>query len=134
MKKGLFDLILYVFSFVFVMMFFPSIKLPSDFLYSVVVFLAVGIGIMVSKPLLNFLTVKGVFLTRLIAVTLILFGVFFVLETFLPGFLVEKLVFKETDLGWLSLKSFEFDKIGVMVLVSFFTAFVSSVVKLLQEN
>lgn len=134
MKKGLFDLILYVFSFVFVMMFFPSIKLPSDFLYSVVVFLAVGIGIMVSKPLLNFLTVKGVFLTRLIAVTLILFGVFFVLETFLPGFLVEKLVFKETDLGWLSLKSFEFDKIGVMVLVSFFTAFVSSVVKLLKEN
>jgi len=116
------------------MMFFPSVKLPSDLLYSVVVFLAVGIGIMLSKPLLNFLTVKGVFLTRLIAVTLILFGVFFVLETFLPGFLIERLVFKETDLGWLSLKSFEFDKIGVMVLVSFFTAFVSSVVKLLQEN
>ncbi len=134
MKKGLFDLILYIFSFVFVMMFFPSVKLPSDLLYSVVVFLAVGIGIMLSKPLLNFLTVKGVFLTRLIAVTLILFGVFFVLETFLPGFLIERLVFKETDLGWLSLKSFEFDKIGVMVLVSFFTAFVSSVVKLLQEN
>ncbi len=134
MKKVIFDLILYVFSFVFVLLFFSSLSLPSDPVYLVSALLVVGIGVSLSKHILTFLTVKVVFLTRLIAVTLILFGVFFALETFLPGFLVEKLVFEETDLGWLSLKSFEFDRIGVMVLISFFTAFVSSLVKLLQEN
>jgi hypothetical protein len=134
MKKGLFDLILYMFTFVFVMMFFPSVKLPTDSVYLFSALLLVGIGIMFSKYLLTFLTVKVVFLTRLIAITLILFGVIFALETFLPGFVVDKLVFSETDLGFLSLKTFEFDKIGVVVLLSFCTAFVSSIVKLLQES
>jgi len=134
MKKGLFDLILYIFSFVFVMLFFPSVKLPSDVAYLSSALILIGLGVMLSKPLLTFLTVKAVFLTRLIAVTLILFGVIFALETFLPGFFVEKLVFTETDLGFLSLKSFEFDKIGTIVMLSFLTAFVSSIVKLLQES
>jgi len=133
MKKGLFDLILYIFSFVFVMLFFHSVQLPSDLIYLSSVLILVGAGIALSKPLLTFLTVKVVFLTRLLAITLILFGVFLALETFLPGFLVDNLVFQETDWGWISLKSFEFDKIGTMVLLSFSTAFVSSVVKLLQE-
>ncbi len=133
MKKGLFDLVLYIFSFVFVMLFFPSVQLPSDLIYLFSVLILVGVSIVLSKPLLVFLTVKVVFLTRLLAITLILFGVFFALETFLPGFLVDNLVFQETDLGWLSLKSFEFDKIGTMVLLSLSTAFVSSLVKLLQE-
>ena len=133
MKKGLFDIILYIFSFVFVMLFFPSVQLPSDPIYLFATLILVGAGVALSKHVLVFLTVKVVFLTRLLAITLILFGVFFALETFLPGFLVDKLVFQETDLGWLSLKSFEFDKIGTMVLLSFSTAFVSSLVKLLQE-
>ncbi len=133
MKKGLFDLILYVFSFVFVMLFFTSVKLPTDTIYLASSLLFIGVGVMLTKPLLTFLTVKAVFLTRLLATTLVLFGVIFALETFVPGFLIERLVFKETDLGLLSLKSFEFDKIGVVVLLSLCTAFVSSLVKLLQE-
>jgi hypothetical protein len=56
------------------------------------------------------------------------------LQIFLPGFLVGNMIFEETEWGFLSLKAFEFDKIGVMALLSFFTAFVSSLVKLLQEN
>jgi hypothetical protein len=133
MKKGIFDLVLYTLSFVFVLLFFPSVKLPPDSIYLMTFLFVVGLGVLLSKPLLTFLTVKVVFLTRLIAITLILFGLFFALETFLPGFLIENMVFQETDWGWLSLKSFEFDKIGVMVLLSLSTAFVSSVVKLLQE-
>ncbi len=134
MKKGFFDLVLYTFSFVFVMLFFPSVKLPEDSIYLFSVLFFVGLGMVLAKPLLTFLTVKVVFLTRLVAVTLILLGVFFALETFIPGFLVDNMIFQETDWGWLSLKSFEFDKIGVMVLLSFSTAFVSSIVKLLQET
>ncbi len=133
MRKGLFDLILYIFSFVFVLLFFPSVKLPSESAYLFLSLIIVGLGIMFSKSLLVFLTVKVVFLTRFLAITLILFGIVFALETFLPGFFVEKLVLEETDLGLLSLKSFEFDKIGVVVLLSLSTALVSSLVKLLQE-
>jgi hypothetical protein len=133
MKKGIFDLVLYTLSFVFVLLFFPSVNLPPDSIYLMTFLFLVGFGVLLSKPLLTFLTVRVVFLTRLIAITLILFGLFFALETFLPGFLIENMVFQETDWGWLSLKSFEFDKIGVMVLLSLSTAFVSSVVKLLQE-
>jgi hypothetical protein len=134
MKKGLSDLILYIFSFVFVLLFVPAVKLPGDFLYLVLVLLVVGFGVLLAKPLLTFLTVKVVFLTRFVAITLIILGALFALETFVPGFLIEKLFFAGTDLSWLSLKSFEFDKIGVMVLVSLSTALVSSIVKLLQEN
>jgi hypothetical protein len=133
MRKGLFDLILYIFSFVFVLLFFPSVKLPSESAYLFLSLIIVGLGIMFSKSLLVFLTVKVVFLTRFLAITLILFGIVFALETFLPGLFVEKLVLEETDLGLLSLKSFEFDKIGVVVLLSLSTALVSSLVKLLQE-
>lgn len=134
MKKGVFDLVLYIFSFVFVLLFFSNVKLPEDIVYLASTLLVVGLGVVLAKPILNFLTVKVVFLTRLVAVTLILLGVFYALETFMPGFFVENLVFQETDWGWLSLKSFEFDKIGGMVLLSFVTALVSSLVKLLQES
>ncbi len=134
MKKGFFDLVLYTFSFVFVLLFFESVSLPSDPLYLFSSLIVIGLGIVFSKPLLNFLTVKVVFLTRLIAMTLISLVVFFLLETFVPGFFIENMVLKETEFGFLSLKSFEFDKIGVMVLLSLSTAFVSSLVKFLQEE
>ncbi len=134
MKKGVFDLVLYILSFVFVLLFFSNVILPDDFVYLTSTLLVIGLGVVMAKPILNFLTVKVVFLTRLVASTLILLGVFYALETFMPGFFVESLVFQETDLGWLSLKSFEFDKIGGMVLLSFATSLVSSLVKLLQES
>lgn len=85
-----------------------------------------------SKPILIFLTVKVVFITRMIAIILLVMGTLYVLDTFIPGFYVTNFIFKGYDLSIVSLKSFEFDKIGTMALLSVFTGFVSSFVKLLQ--
>jgi len=134
MKKWLFEIILYIFSFVFVSAVFQPLKLPEDVAYLALILVFVGLSMMLSKSLLVFLTVKVVFLTRLIAIFLILFFAFYILEMFVPGFYIESMTLQETDLGWLSLKSFEFDKMSVMAILSFCTALLASLVKLLDES
>ncbi len=133
MKKFIFELMLYIFCFVFVDLFFVAVNLPEDPLYLLLTLFTVGLGMILSKKILVFLTVKVVFLTRLLSIFLILFGVIYALEYFLPGFQVETIMVKEAELSWISLKSFEFDKISVIALVSFCTALLSSLIKLLDE-
>lgn len=133
MKKWLYEILMYIFCFVFINLFFISLELPVDIYYLLITLFLVGFGMFFSKHLLVFLTVKVVFLTRLVAMFLILFVVFYALEMFVPGFIISEMVVQEADLSWVSLKSFEFDKISVIALLSFFTALLSSLVKLLEE-
>jgi hypothetical protein len=134
MKKWFFEIILYIFSFVFVSTVFQPLKLPEDVGYLILTLVFVGLSMMLSKSLLVFLTVKVVFFTRLFAIFLILFMVFYVLEMFVPGFQIGTMSLQEADLGWLSLKSFEFDKMSVIAVLSFSTALLASLVKLLDES
>ena len=134
MKNWIFEFILYIFSFAFVDLVFDSLVLPEDSVYLFLTILVVGLAMMLAKPMLTFLTVKVTFLTRLLAIFLLIFAVFYLLELFVPGFQIELMVVPEVEYSWVSIKSFEFDKITVMALLSFLIAFLSSLVKFLDES
>lgn len=134
MRKTVYEFIVYVGCFSLLSLFFFAVDLPDEVVPLLLVLIAVGVGLVFAKYLLEFLTVKVVFLTRLLAMGLILFGIFYIFYMFLPGFDISSILVSETDWGWVSIKEFEFDKISSMALLSFCTALLSSLVKLLEES
>ncbi|GEM_PF-2610191 len=134
MKKTIYEFIIYVFCFSFVGLFFQALDLPDEIIPLALVLLIVGFGMVFSKHLLKFLTVKVVFLTRLLAVFLIVFGIFYIFYMFLPGFDIDPIVVQEVNWDWVSIKEFEFDKISSIAVLAFVVALLSSLVKLLEES
>ena len=88
-------------------------------MFATVIILA--LTLMVSSPLLHFLTIKVKFPTFFLMSSILLVGVMFLLKTFMTDY-----TFEQTDIGTLQINSFEVTSlisiIGFSVVTSLFAA------------
>jgi len=93
-------------------------------MFTTIIILA--LTLMVSPPLLNFLTIKSKFPTFFLMSTILLIGVMFLLKTFMTDFYIETYTFEQTNIGTLQINSFEVTSlisiIGFSVVTSLFAA------------
>jgi hypothetical protein len=68
--------------------------------------LILALTVLISEPLLKFLTIKVNFLTMFLMSSLLLIGVFFLLKLFMTGFYINEYTFKEISIGTLNISSF----------------------------
>lgn len=112
--------------FVVIKLFERGIIFPSGGIYMFATILILTLTLMVSSPLLHFLTIKSKFPTFFLMSSLLLVGVMFLLKTFMTDFYIETYTFGQTDIGTLQINSFEVTSlisiIGFSVVTSLFAA------------
>ncbi len=119
--------------FVVMKIFEEGIIFPSGNIYMFATIIILALTLMVSPPLLHFLTIKSKFPTFFLMSFLLLVGVMYLLKTFMPDFYIETYVFEQTDIGSLQINSFEVTSlisiIGFSVVTSLFAALYRSLDK-----
>jgi hypothetical protein len=135
MKETLKSLLVYALIVYFVFSLFEQgIILPDSPSYLVLTVLVLSFTIMISCPLLSFLTVKCKFPTFFLMTTLLLVGIMYVLNLFMVGFFIEVYMFDGLDLGNMQVEAFEVIPIITMIAFSLVCSFVCSVYRELDSS
>lgn len=135
MKEVLRSLFVYSLILFFVFSFFSeSFILPGSASYLVLTVLILSFTVMISCPLLEFLTIKCNFLTFFLMTTLLLVGIIYLLKLFMVGFFIESYVFEGLNLGGLQISEFEVTPIISIVFFSVFSSFLCSVYRALESS
>ena len=135
MKEVLRSLFVYSLILFFVFSFFSeSFILPESTSYLVLTVLILGFTVMISCPLLEFLTIKCNFLTFFLMTTLLLVGIIYLLKLFMVGFFIESYMFGGLNLGGVQISEFEVTPIISIVFFSVFSSFLCSVYRALDSS
>jgi hypothetical protein len=126
-KRFLFDLLLNMIIFSFVVVLTRSVVLPIDTIYLLISLLVVGAAALMYDPILRFLTVKKNFLTQWVVVSVFVFLAVYLLNSLMPMFTVQGFATKSEFLQ-LSLS-------GTMTIafVSVFMGLLSSIFGVLKD-
>ncbi|MCD4756133.1 hypothetical protein K8R20_00750 [bacterium] len=82
---------------------------------------------MITKPFLDFLTIKVNFITYFLLSSLLLVGIFFLLEIFMTGFFINTVTFEGINLDFLQINGFEVIPMITILIISTFSSFLSTI-------
>ncbi len=134
MKKFFRLLLQYILATYFVITIFKGVQLPSNYIYLIASLIAVSLSAFLSSTILNFLTIKENFITSLIMTTLLSFGVFFVLQEFMPGIKLIDYTFEGINSGKLLIHSFVVTPIISMGILGLTFSFLASLIKAFEKS
>ncbi len=134
MKKFFRLLLQYMLATYFVITIFKGVQLPSNYIYLIASLIAVSLSAFLSSTILNFLTIKENFITSLIMTTLLSFGVFFVLQEFMPGIKLIDYTFEGINSGKLLIHSFVVTPIISMGILGLTFSFLASLIKAFEKS
>lgn len=135
MKETIKSLLVYALIVYFVFsLFSQGITLPENPSYIALTILVLSFTIMISYPLLSFLTVKCKFPTFFLMTTLLLVGITYVLKLFMVGFFIETYTFEGLDLGNIQIAVFEVIPIISIVAFSLACSFLCSLFRELDHK
>lgn len=118
MRKTVYSILLYILVFSFTMSFFNGVSLPVDPIYWVATAITFAAVVMLHRPVLRFLTVKINFVTFLLSASLLSIGAFYILELFMPEFMVEASTFSGFNAGTVTVSAFEFTRLTTIIVSS----------------
>lgn len=134
MKQFIKSLFVYFFILYFVIgLFNKGIVLPTTSLYLVITLLILTFTVVISGPLLKFLTVKSNLFTHLIMSSILLIGVFFLLKIFMTGLYINTYVFTGVTWGTLEIASFTVSPTVSIIAVSIVSSLICSIYKELDS-
>lgn len=110
-----------------------GIIFPSGGVYMFATIFLLALTLMVSTPLLHFLTIKSKFPTFFLMSSILLVGVMFLLKTFMTDFYVETYTFEQTDIGTLQINSFVVTPLISIIGFSVITSLFASIYKSLDN-
>lgn len=134
MEKFFRNLIQYMLSAYFVITILKGITIPTNVIYLVSTLVLLSLTVFISSKVLKFLTIKLNFITRLLMTSILSFGVFYILQEFMPGFKIEEYVFQGLNSGQIVIHTFNVTTTLTMIFGSILFSFISSVLQSLEKN
>ena len=134
MEKFFRNLIQYMLSAYFVITILKGITIPTNVIYLVSTLVLLSLTVFISSKVLKFLTIKLNFITRLLMTSILSFGVFYILQEFMPGFKIEEYIFEGLNSGQIVIHTFNVTTTLTMVFGSVLFSFISSVLQSLEKN
>lgn len=119
--------------FVVMQIFERGILFPSGGIYMFMTIFVLALTLMISTPLLHFLTIKSKFPTFFLMSSILLVGVMFLLKTFMTDFYIETYTFEQTDIGTLQINSFIVTPLISIIGFSVITSLFASIYKSLDN-
>ncbi len=111
-----------------------GIQMPESILYITASLVILSLGMLLVSPFLKFLTVKENFITTMIMSTLILIGMFFLLDTFMIDFHIQNYTFEAINMGSLTINSFEVIPLITIGSASLAISFLGSLLFVLEKS
>ncbi|MDD4382097.1 MAG: hypothetical protein PHE21_02005 [Candidatus Dojkabacteria bacterium] len=111
-----------------------GIVLPSFGIYLVATVILLSLTLMVSTPLLNFLTVKAKFLTYFLMSSILMIGVLFLLKSLMTDFYINEYLFEGINIGTLEIKSFTVSPVVTICSYSIVTSLIASIYRELDKT
>lgn len=113
---------------------FNGVTLPEDMFYLVAAYGGLSLALMLHSNMLTFLTVRKVFITKLMSMFIILglFLIFF--DMVMPGFVVTGFEIKSFSSGFLTIEQYTVDKYATIALISVTAAAIASALDYLKEE
>jgi len=134
MKQFIKSLFVYFFILYFVIgLFNKGIVLPTTSLYLVITLLILTFTVVISGPLLKFLTVKSNLFTHFLMSGILLIGVFFLLKIFMTGLYINPYIFNGINWGTLEIASFSVTPTVTIISVALISALICSIYKELDS-
>jgi len=134
MKQFIKSLFVYFFILYFVLgLFKEGITLPTIPLYLVGTLLILTFTVIISGPLLKFLTIKSNLATYFLMSSLLLVGVFFLLKTFMTGLYINTYTFAGINWGSLEVASFTVTPTVTIIAISLISSLICSIYKELDS-
>lgn len=134
MKEYLKNLLLFLLIFFFTTSVFKGIQMPTITLYYIATLFILSTTVMISKPFLNFLTIKVNFLTYLLLSSILLVGVFFLLKIFMTDFNIETVMFGGIRWDFLQINEFEMSPILTILLSSISSSLICTIFNTLEKR
>ena len=134
MEKFFRNLIQYMLSAYFVITILKGITIPTNVIYLVSTLVLLSLTVFISSKVLKFLTIKLNFITILLMTSILSFGVFYILQEFMPGFKIEEYVFQGLNSGQIVIHTFNVTTTLTMIFGSILFSFISSVLQSLEKN
>ncbi len=134
MKKFFRLLLQYMLATYFVITIFKGVTIPTNSIYLIASLIGVSLSAFISTIILKFLTIKENFITSLLMTTLLCFGVFFILQEFMPGFVISDYTFEGINSGNLAIHSFIVTPVISMGILGFAFAFIGALIKAFEKN
>lgn len=128
------NLLLLLLIFFFSTTLFTGIVMPEITIYFIATLVVLSIGIMLTKPLLSFLTIEVNFITYFLMGSLITVGVTFLLRIFMTGFFIESSQFGGASFDFLEINSFEINPILTIVIFGIISSLVSTLFYVLNKS
>jgi hypothetical protein len=134
MNKLLYGLLINILVVSFTFMIVSGTTMPTLFVYIILTYISISVGLMLEKPLLKFLTISRNFLTSVIISSLALFAIMYLLEMFMPGVRFGSGEFGGIDLGAVAIKSFELTQMTTMLFASILASAISALLDTLNKS
>lgn len=134
MKKFFRLLLQYMLATYFVITICKGVAIPTNYIYLIASLIGVSLSAFISTIILNFLTIRENFITSLLMTTLLCFGVFFILQEFMPGFVISEYTFEGVTSGKIAIHSLVVTPVISMSILGFAFAFIGALIKAFEKN
>lgn len=134
MKNFIKNVLLFMLISYFVLSILNGINIPSNPIYLLATLLIVSIGMLMTSPILNFLTIRENFITSFLMTFLISFGLLYLLQIFMVDFIIEEYVFNGVQLGSVIISSITMTPLISIGVGAFLASFFSATFSVLERN
>jgi hypothetical protein len=133
-SKVVYQLVIGFLVFSFVAAFFGVVTLPDDPFYLLAAYFAFSLAILLHENILTFLTVKKVFLTRMITVAILTSFVLIFFELTVPGFKIGPYTIDPQRLEFITIESYEVSKYVTIALMGALSGFIIALLHWLDKS
>ncbi len=118
----------------FVITVFKGINIPANMMYLTATLVMLSLSVFLSEKILKFLTIKVNFVTNFLMTSILVLGIFYILQMLMPGFEIGEYVFEGLSSGQLVIHSFTVTPIITMILCSVAFSLISSILQSLEKK
>lgn len=108
--------------------------MPEITVYFFSTLFVLSMGVMMTDPFLNFLTIKVNILTYWLMSSILLTGITYLLKIFMTGFFIEKSEFSGASFDFLEISGFEINPLLTIILFSVVSGLISTIFYALEKS
>lgn len=133
-NKIIYQIILIFFIFTVIINWTGSVKMPTNLLYGVGVFVILGLVPLVVKRIIKFFTLPVNFITKVLGHGILNAAILYGLELLWPGFRVMGISVSKEQLGFVIIKSFVISPVFGVIVLGFALALVYNILDYLNKS
>ncbi|GAB4158765.1 MAG: hypothetical protein Fur003_2540 [Candidatus Dojkabacteria bacterium] len=113
---------------------YGSLALPKDLGYFLAVAFLFSLAIVLHEQVLDFMTIRKVFITRMIVIAVLVAIVVYIMDFIVPGFTVGNTALSTNTIGIIAIQAQNISKYGTIALIALTTGLLAAIFEQLKKT